>query len=158
VLTNLNKVANGKLTHVPYRGGALAVTAVMAGEIPFALSDTGAAAALLADRRVRGLAISGSRRSPTYPDIPALAETDMPNRDMNAWIVLVAPKGTPKAVADKLNGAIQGIMKDPEFRSTMLSIGQVPIDDLGTVKLDAFIADEVVRWRKVMLESGIELQ
>ncbi len=156
--SSLSSVANNKITHVPYRGGAPAVTAVMAGEIPYAIVDTGAATPLLNDKRVLGLAVSGTRPSVRFPDIPPFANTKMPNGSMTAWIPAMAPKGTPKPILEKLNGEIQKIMKDPAFRESMLKLGLVPIEGVGTDKLDEFVRQEVPRWKEIVANSGLEMK
>ena len=156
--TGLSQMTNGKITHVPYRGGVPALTAVVAGDIAYAIVDTGAAAPFLKAGRLLGLAVSGTRHAPGFPDIPPFADTPMPNNSITVWIPAMAPKGTPRPILDKLNNEFQRIMRDPQFKESMLKLGLIPVDELGVGKLDDFVKVEVPRWKKIVDDAGLKIE
>jgi tripartite-type tricarboxylate transporter receptor subunit TctC len=156
--TSLSAAANGKIQHVPYRGGLPAVTAVVSGEIPYAIIDTGAAASFLNQKTVIGLAVSGTKPAPGFPSIPPFSETNIPNSSMNAWIPAMAPKGTPRPILNKLNDQIQRFLKDEKFKDVMLRLGLAPVEDVGVEKLDEFVKLEVQRWKKIVADSGLKME
>ena len=158
IATGLSKVTGGKITHVPHRGGVPALTAVLTGEVNYAVVDTGAAAPFIKDGRLIGLGVSGTRTAPGFPDIPPFSEVAMPNNTITVWVPVMAPKGTPRPILEKLNNEFQRIIKDPKFRQTMLNIGLNPLEDLGAAKMDEFIRAEVPRWKQIVEESGLEIK
>jgi tripartite-type tricarboxylate transporter receptor subunit TctC len=156
--TRFNRLDGVKFTHVPYRGGVPAVTAVMADEVPLAIVDTTAALPLIKEGHVRAIAVSSKQRSSSLPNVPTLAESGFPNLSMVVWIAMMSPKGTPQPVLVKLNDGVQANLKTPKFREFLLQLGVEPVDGLGLGKFTAFIVEEIPRWRQIVEESGLETQ
>src|SRR3546814_12907883 len=105
------------LVHVPYRGGALANTAVMTGEAQFSFATLPGAMAQLKAGNLRALAVTTQERSPQLPDVPALGEiAAFKGYDINTWNALLAPQGTPQAVVDALNAAVRKALGSPRLR------------------------------------------
>jgi tripartite-type tricarboxylate transporter receptor subunit TctC len=158
LVTRLNRIPGVKITHVPYRGGVPAATAAMTGEIAVAIVDSVAALPFMQDGRVRALAYSSSKRSSSAPDVPSMADAGLGNIAMSVWIACMAPKGTPPAILEKLNGEIQRNLRDPEFRATMVRLGLDAVEGMGPDRLRGFIKEEIPRWRQIVQESGLEIQ
>jgi len=156
-LAEFNKRAGVKITHVPYRGGVPSLTATISGEVQMAFSDVVPALPLIRDRRLLALATTGARRSGVLPDVSTLADSGLPGFSITAWVGLVAPKGTPKPVVDKLNGEIGRLLKDPEFVKEITTIG---IDPLGNTpeEFASFLRTEIPRWQQIVAEAGATVE
>jgi tripartite-type tricarboxylate transporter receptor subunit TctC len=154
----LNAKANGKIVHVPYRGGVPAITAVAAGDIPLAIVDSAAALPFVKNGTVRALATSGRNRSPTAPDLMTMAESDMPDLTMVVWIACMAPKGTPPEILRKLYSGMQDALKTAPIRESMGRLGLDTIADVGLEKFADFIRQEIPRWRQIVQESGLQVE
>jgi tripartite-type tricarboxylate transporter receptor subunit TctC len=156
-LSTFNKLAGVSIVHVPYRGGVPSLTAAVAGEVDFVFSDIVPAAPLVRDNRLNGLAMTGMRRAGVAPEIPTLDESGLPGFNITAWIGLVAPKGTPKEIVDKLNREIARVIKDPEFARQVSTIG---IDLLGDTpeEFAVFLRQEIPRWKQIVQEAGAKIE
>jgi tripartite-type tricarboxylate transporter receptor subunit TctC len=144
-----------ELTHVPYRGSLPAVTDVAAGHIGLMFCDYGPAEPMLKAGKVRALGISTRTRLSTAPEIAPLAETGVPGFDAAAWQMLVAPAGTPRAVAERLNGELRAILALPEVKDAIVRYGFVPMEDAPIAALQDFMRLEIALWSKVVREAGI---
>lgn len=109
-------MAKSEATLVQYRGSGPALTDLMSGVIHGMIDQTVTMMPMHADRRVRAIAVSSSSRLPQMPDVPTFSEGGLPQFDLRIWNGLVAPKGTPRAVVDKLAAAISQVIDSPEFR------------------------------------------
>jgi len=156
--TQISKRAGVDLSHVPYRGGVPAVTAAMTGEVQLAIIDTVAALPFIGDGRVKGIAASGAKRSSGAPDIPTLSESGIPGLAMVVWIAAMAPKGTPQDILEKVNTEIQRSLQNEQFRAGMTRLGLEPVNGMGLRKFADYVREEIPRWRKIVEESGLELQ
>jgi len=112
-----------KLTTVPYRGGALATTAVVSGEVQLAFANMSDAIAQLAGGTVRPLAITTAKRSPHTPNVPTLIELKLLDQPIESWNALFAPAGTPQPIVDRLAGVMAQMAKDPEVQKRMADFG-----------------------------------
>ncbi len=113
------------LLHVPYKGGAPAATALMAGEVQFSLLDFNTAQAALKGGQVRALAQTGARRHSTLPDVPTLAEAGMPAFDPGFWVGLAVPRGTPATAVAALHAALQRALDTTAFKARAQANGWV---------------------------------
>lgn len=149
------KMAGVKVTHVPYRGGVPSLTAVISGEAQLVFADIVPTLPMIKDNRVRPLAITGKNRSGLLKDTPTLDESGLKGFSVTAWVPMMAPKGTPKAVVDKLNAEINKILKDPEFRDQITKIG---IDPLGGTpeELGKYLAAEIPIWKQRAADAGLK--
>jgi tripartite-type tricarboxylate transporter receptor subunit TctC len=154
-LGEFEKMTGAKFTHVPYRGGIPSLTAVISGESQLVFADIVPTLPMIKDNRVRPLAITGKNRSGLAKDIPTLDELGLKGFSVTAWIPMMAPKGTPKAVVDKLNAEINKILKDPEFRDQIIKIG---IDPLGGTpeELGKYLSEEIPIWKQRAAEAGLK--
>jgi tripartite-type tricarboxylate transporter receptor subunit TctC len=156
-LATFNKMAGVSITHVPYRGGAPSLTAAVAGEVELVFSDIVPAAPLVRDNRLNGLAMTGLRRAAVAPDIPTLDESGLKGFSITAWVGLVAPKGTPSDIVQKLNLEVGRALKDSEFVSQLSKLG---IDPLGSTpeEFAAFLRQEIPRWKQIVQDAGAKVE
>ncbi|HEX3503976.1 MAG TPA: tripartite tricarboxylate transporter substrate binding protein [Xanthobacteraceae bacterium] len=154
-LAEFEKTAGLDITHVPYKGGVPSLTAVISGEAQLVFADVVPTLPMIRDKRVLALATTGLNRSGVTPDIPTLNELGLKGFSVTAWIAMVAPKGTPQAAVDKLNGTINAILKDPEFRAQIIKIG---IDPLGNTpeQFAAFLREQLPIWKQRAVEAGLQ--
>jgi tripartite-type tricarboxylate transporter receptor subunit TctC len=156
-LATFNKMAGVQITHVPYRGGMPSLMGAVAGEVQMVFSDIVPAAPLVKDKKLNGIAMTGLRRASVAPDIPTMDELGLKGFSITAWIGIVAPKGTPKEIVQKLNGEFNKALKDPAFVKQISTIG---IDPLGNTpkEFDAFLKKEIPRWKQIVQDAGAKVQ
>ena len=156
-LTEFNKMAGVKITHVPYKGGVPSLTAVISGEAQLVFSDIVPALPMLKDGRVRALATTGIKRSGVTPNVPTLNESGLKGFDVSVWVPMVAPKGTASDVVHKLNAEINKILKDPEFRDHLIKIG---IDPTGGTPDEAakYLREQIPLWRQRAIDAGLKVE
>jgi tripartite-type tricarboxylate transporter receptor subunit TctC len=154
-LGEFEKMTGVKITHVPYRGGVPSLTAVISGEAQLVFADIVPTLPMIRDNRVRPLAITGLNRSGVSPDVPTLNELGLKGFSVTAWIPMVAPKGTPKAVVDKLSAEINKTLKDPEFRAQIIRLGIDPVG--GTPEqAAAFLREQLPIWKQRAVDAGLK--
>ncbi len=154
-LGEFEKMANVKFTHVPYQGGVPSLTAVISGEAQLVFADVVPTLPMIRDNRVLALATTGLNRSGVSPDIPSLNELGLKGFSVTAWVAMVAPKGTPRPVVDKLNGEINRILKDPEFRAQIIKIGIDPLGDTPD-ELAAYLREQIPIWKQRAADAGLK--
>jgi tripartite-type tricarboxylate transporter receptor subunit TctC len=154
-LGEFEKMTGTKLTHVPYQGGVPSLTAVISGEAQLVFADIVPSLPMIRDNRVLALATTGLTRSGVSPDVPTLNELGLKGFSVTAWVPLVAPKGTPKPVVDKLSAEINRILKEPEFRDKIIKIG---IDPLGGTpdQLATYLRDQIPIWKQRAVDAGLK--
>lgn len=119
-----NKV---KLTHVPYKGATQATMDVVGGQVPVMFSAISVALPMIKDGKLRPLAQPADRRSSLLPNVPTFTEAGMPAFNFSTWLGLYAPKGTPKAIVDRLNAEVARAVADPGVRERLLGLGLDPV-------------------------------
>jgi tripartite-type tricarboxylate transporter receptor subunit TctC len=142
------------MVHVPYKGAAPANNAVLAGEVQLVIASTVALLPHVRAGKLRGLAVTTSRRSPVAPDIPTVAESGVPEYEHNDWNGLFAPAKTPRHVVAKVNTEVLRILQTPDVSTFFLQRGSEPA---GTSPegFTAFIRDYTPKWAKVIKAAGI---
>jgi tripartite-type tricarboxylate transporter receptor subunit TctC len=145
-----------EIVHVPYRGGAAAINDLIAGRVHFMFESLNSIAPHARAGTVRALAVSGARRSPGFPDLPTVAEAGVPGYEAGTWSGVIAPAGTPRAIVDKLNAAINRAIASPAFVERFAQIGDEPAG--GTPEEFAeLIAKDSAKWKSVVERSGAKL-
>src|SRR5262249_16202528 len=147
--------AGVKLTHVPFRGGALAVVEVMARRIDFMTDPPLSMIEHIKSGKFRALAVSTATRFAGLPDTPTVTESGLPDFHVGAWFALVAPAGTPGAVVERLNAATRQVLADPAVRERFSGLGGVAKGS-SQKELADLIAAEIRRWTEVVDKAGIE--
>jgi tripartite-type tricarboxylate transporter receptor subunit TctC len=154
--TELLKSMTGmQLTHIPYKGTAQAINDVVAGHVPIIFSDIAPAVQLIRDGRLRPLGISSATRFANLPDIPPIAEAGVPGFDAVAWLMVVAPSGTPKPIVGKLHEALKGIAASADVQRRLLDLGNIPLTSPPPDALATYVKSEIGRWGKVVHQAGI---
>lgn len=143
----LRQTTGANFVHVPYRGGGPAMTAVLAGEVEFNPALTGVAKPLIAQGRLRALAVTSPQRLADFPDVPTTAELGMPEVDLVPWWALFAPPGIPAAVAQRLSAEARRLSQDPEWLRRLASLAIEPfyLDGAATA---AAISAQLAGWRQ----------
>ncbi|HEY8610864.1 MAG TPA: tripartite tricarboxylate transporter substrate binding protein [Roseomonas sp.] len=153
--TELYRLQTGvEFTVVPYRGSAPAAAATVAGEVQAMFSDFPSVAGQVAGGLLRPLAVSTRERTPLLPAVPTAQESGAPDYVADIWYGLYAPRGTPAPILARLHGEVQRIVMLPEVRERIAGLGATPV----AISPDAFrahVADEVSRWRDVVVRGGI---
>ncbi|MBO9650570.1 MAG: tripartite tricarboxylate transporter substrate binding protein [Variovorax sp.] len=151
------KAATGAdLTHVPYRGSALAMTDLIGGQIQLMFSDIPPALAHVRGGRLRALGVTSSKRQVAMPEVPTIAESGAAGtKDFQAvaWQSLVAPAGTPPELIAKYAAALEKVMKKPEIQERLAADGVEP-PTLPSQQLAAYVKSETARWGAVVKASG----
>jgi tripartite-type tricarboxylate transporter receptor subunit TctC len=145
------------VVHVPYKGGAAAISDLMAGRVQVMFESLNSIAPFAKSGQVRPLAVTGERRSPAFPDLPTVAEAGVPGYAAPTWTGVIAPAGTPKPIIDKLNAAANKALQSDAFKSKIAQIG----DDVAGGTPDEFaalIASEYKKWGDVIQRAGIKLE
>jgi tripartite-type tricarboxylate transporter receptor subunit TctC len=143
------------MTHVPYKGGAPSVTALLANEVQVTFATISTALPHVKSGRLRALAVSTAKRSAAAPDVPTIAEAGVPGYDYSSWIGLLAPARTPAGVVRRLNALSVKIMHGPDMKAVLATEGS---EAVGTSP-EAFaelIRREVARWKNVAQAAGIK--
>ncbi|MBP7566611.1 MAG: tripartite tricarboxylate transporter substrate binding protein [Burkholderiaceae bacterium] len=123
LFSTANKV---QMTHVPYKGATQATMDVAGGQVPVMFSAISVALPLIKDGKLRPLAQPAERRSSLLPDVPTFTEAGMPAFNFSTWLGLYAPKGTPRAIVDRLNAEVARALADPAVRDRLLGLGLDP--------------------------------
>lgn len=148
---------NGQMTSVPYRGSAPALADLAAGQVQATFDNFPSSLAMVRAGRIRPLAITGSARSPSLPELPTFAEAGLPGFDVQAWYGLVAPPGLPTATRDLLHAALVRLLADPAVAGRLVEAGATPVGN----RPEAFAAQidaEISRWQQVIRTAGIRPQ
>ena len=146
MMTGINMV------HVPYRGGAPALTDLIAGQVQVMFDNLPTSAEHVKSGRLRGLAVTGTARSHVLPDLPTVADF-LPGYEASAWYGLGAPRNTPAAVIDRLNDAVNAILADPTSQGRFAELGASLLPG-SPADFGKLLADETEKWGKVVKFAG----
>jgi tripartite-type tricarboxylate transporter receptor subunit TctC len=147
---------NAFITHIPYRGAAAAVTGLMAGEVDMMFENLPSVLGQIQGGAVTALAVTTQRRSKVLPAVPTLAESGMPGFDVSSWYGIAAPAGTPVAVIQRVEQALERVARTAEVASAMESRG-ADVDFLGAARMGAFMAADAAKWKQVASFAKITL-
>ena len=153
----LNSMAGIQMTHVPYKGVASVMTALLGGELQIAYSNPVTGAPLWKAGKLRPLGMSGLKRSEAFPEIPTIDETGVPGYEALIWYGFMAPAKTPGAVVDRLHRDVVSVLKIPEVRQTLVAQGN---DVIGNTPAEfaAFINKEADKWGALGKRLGISME
>jgi tripartite-type tricarboxylate transporter receptor subunit TctC len=150
-------MANVKLTAIPYKGVAPAVTDLMGGQVDLMFCPTASVVGVVRDGRLRALAVTSAKRSPLFPQLPTVAEAALPGYQAELHYGIVAPGGTPQAVVAELNAALNKALADADVRSRLAVDGAETLP--GTPEAYAAdIAGEEAKWSAIIKEAGVTAQ
>ncbi len=145
-----------KLTHIPYKGTPPALTDVAAGQVAFMFDQMTAALPLAKAGRVKLLAVTTGKRITLAPELPTMAEAGVPGFEMSSWQAVYAPKGTPRAVVQRLNAEITKALRQPDVQAKLHD--QLGMDIVASTpeELAAHMAREIPRWAELVKKSGAQ--
>jgi tripartite-type tricarboxylate transporter receptor subunit TctC len=146
-----------EIVHVPYRGGAPAINDLIAGRVHLMFESLNSIAPHSKSGNVRSLAVSGSRRSPGFPELPTVAEAGVPGYDAPTWSGVIAPAGVPRPIVEKLNAAINRALVAPSFVERFAAIGDEPAGGTPEEFADLIRSDSA-KWADVVKRSGAKLE
>jgi tripartite-type tricarboxylate transporter receptor subunit TctC len=144
-----------EMLHVPYKSGSAGLTDLMAGNVTMMFDQMYSAMPSIKAEKLRAIAITSKKRSPLLPNIPSFAEVGYPKVEVLNWQGLIAPKGTPKAIIDRLNAAANEALQDPQLRELMLSQGN-EIGGGSPADFAALIKTESAKWGAVVKTANIK--
>lgn len=153
--SELFKVMSGiNMLEVPYRGGAQALTAVIAGEVSIIFAPIPTAIPHLREGRLRPIAVSTTQRLPAFPDYPTVTESGYPGYEASNWHGLMMPANTPQEFIKAIHAAAVAGINQPEISSRMRNLGYIVIGDRPE-EFAAFIKADIEKWRKIVLQRGL---
>jgi tripartite-type tricarboxylate transporter receptor subunit TctC len=143
------------ITHVPYRGGTLLVTAVLAGEVQVFFDNLISMLPHIQAGKVRALAVASEQRVAQIPDVPTLAEVGYPQLNMSSWTGLAAPAGTPAPVVQALFKAVRQAATAPAMVASLRDRGVMPPEEMSPAAFEAMMSDRLQRFGEVVRKTGI---
>lgn len=155
VMELLQRASGIQLTHVPYKGGAPALQDVLAGVVPLTILPINAALSSMQAGKLKVLAVTSGQRSPLVPNVPTFAELGYKQLEVNSWVGLSAPKGTPAPVVRKLNAALQSAMKDPALLKQLDAEGLIPLVSTPE-QYTQLLRSDTERWGQLVRSLNIK--
>lgn len=152
----LNQMARIRLSHIPYKGVAPAITALLSGEVEIAFPAVLAAAQHIRNGRMRGLAVTTKRKSTVLPELPTL-DSMYPGFDIYNWFVLFAPAGTSQAIVNRLNAEVLKALQHPDVKTFMVREGADAVGN-SPAEAAAFINGEVEKFAQIIRSAGVTLE
>jgi tripartite-type tricarboxylate transporter receptor subunit TctC len=145
------------MTHIPYRGTALAVADLVAGQVQVVFADPISSLQLVNSGTLVALAVSSKDRSPVAPDVPTISESGYPGFDAVGWHGILAPAKTPPAIVAKLNAEIVRALKDPETKS-LLESQAIQVVGSSPQAFADYIKQDIALWKDVAEQAKIEVK
>ena len=148
------KIATGvQMQHVPYKGSAPALTDLIGGQVQLIFDSMPSAMPHVKSGKIRALAVTTAKRSPTVPDLPTVAESGVPGFDISTWYGVWAPAGTPKDIVNKVAGEMAKALQQPAVRERLAALGAEPVGNTPE-EFAAYCQSELAKWSKIVKESG----
>jgi len=151
-----NHEAGTKIVHVPYKGTAAVIPAMLANEVQVGFGSLIGTRPQMEANRVRGLAITSKKRSPAT-DLPTVAESGLPNYEVDQWYGVITSSKVPKPIVNKLSNAIGEALRDPAVVKRLASDGSTPVGS-SPEQFNTHIRSEVAKWKKLVKDANLHLQ
>ncbi len=153
----LSKMAKAELLHVPYRGDAASLTALLAKDVPFIIAPPTAVMANIKAGKLRAIATTGLQRWPGLPEVPTVAEQGVPGYEVRSWAGLMASAGTPRAAVDRLNAEVLKALQQPIVKSRLEDMGG---EARGSTpeEMKAMVSSELQKWTQLVADANIPKQ
>jgi tripartite-type tricarboxylate transporter receptor subunit TctC len=145
------------MVHIPYKGGGPALAAVMGGEVQCTFANLSVALPQVKGGKVKAIAVTSARRATALPDLPTLAESDVPGFEATASVGMLAPAGTPRALVLRLNQDVHRVVYEPAMREQLLARG-LEIALSTPEEYARYIRSEIERWDRVVRDAGIRVK
>jgi len=146
-------MTGARLNHIPYKGSNQAMQDVIGGQVPVSFVGMPNALPNVSSGKIRALAVTTKKRHPDLPNVPTMEEAGVPGYDATIWLALLAPKGTPPDVVQKINAAVTQVLSKPDARKLMNSAG-VNVATSSPEDLEKLLVSELDRWGKVVKDTG----
>jgi tripartite-type tricarboxylate transporter receptor subunit TctC len=146
-------MANLRMEHVPYKGSGPAIAAILAGEVQIMFELMPTAMPHVKSGRMRALAVTSAKRSPVVPDVPTVAESGLPGYEVGSWFGLCAPAATPRAIVEKISADLNKQLATPDMQERISGLGALPLP-MAPEDFSRFVRTEIVKWSKVVKDSG----
>ncbi len=153
----LSKMGKVDLLHVPYRGDAAALTALLANDVPFIIAPPTAVISNIKAGKLRAIATTGPKRWPGLPEVPTVDEQGVSGYDVRSWAGMMAPAGTPKTVIAKLNSEVLKALQQPAVKSRLEDMGG---EARGSTpeEMKAMVSSELQKWTQLVIDANIPKQ
>ena len=149
------QVAGLDILHVPYKGGAPAGQALLAGEVQAMIMNVVEAQPLVKSGRLRALAVTTAKRAAMFPDVPTLAETVAPGLDASVWQGVLASGGTPPDAIARIRADWTAVLSRPDVREKLVGLG-MEVAPGTSIEFERFLADEIAKWKRVAGTAGVK--
>src|SRR5262249_27028691 len=150
-------VTGANVLDIPYRGTRPAMTDLLAGQVQIMIDGTGPLLPHIQEGKIRALAVTGTTRSPDFPDLPTMIESGYPDYVLTFWTGIVAPAGTPAEIVAKLNAVISETLKTPAMQASLKKFN-VDANITAPQEFAGFIASEAVKWAGIIKTAGIKAE
>lgn len=145
------------MLHVPYRGSPAAITDLIGGQADLIFDNLSSVGSHVKSGRVRGIGVSGLKRSPTFPDMPTIAESGVPGYETLAWGGLIGPAGLPPDILNRLNAELNKALNSPSLKDTYFALGFEPSPG-SPADFSAYVKREIPKWEAVIKRAGAKME
>lgn len=144
------------IVHIPYKGGAVAITDLVGGRVQLMFGALNVILPYIRANKLKAIALSGTQRSAALPNVPIMAESGFPQLDTGAWVGFLAPAGTPAAIVPRLSTGVANILKDPDMRGKLT---EQAMDIVGSTpgEFGSFIRSEHDKWGKLIKDANLNI-
>lgn len=153
----LNHMAGVKILAIPYKGGAPALTAVLAGDIPISINPLPEVVGQLGGGQLRAIAVTTAIRSKALPDVPTVAESGVPGYETSVWWGFLGPAGMAPELVAKINADLQAALKDPAVLAAFDKLGATPVGS-SPQEFDALMRAEAAKWGPILKQANIRVE
>jgi tripartite-type tricarboxylate transporter receptor subunit TctC len=150
-------MAGVSILHIPYKGSSGARTDVLGGQVDLMFDAIATMSEHVRSGKVKALATTGKSRSAVMPDVPTVAESGVAGYEATIWLGLLAPKGTPAAIVNRLNAEVSKIASNPEVRKAWEAQGTTPMV-MGVDEFTRYLTDDIVKWARIVKISGAKAE
>jgi tripartite-type tricarboxylate transporter receptor subunit TctC len=151
----LNHMGKVQIVHVPYKGTAAVIPAMLSGEVQVGFGSLIGTRPQMQAGKLRGIAITAAKRSPST-DLPTVAESGLPGYEVDQWYGVITSSKVPKNIVQKLNGAIAEAVKSPDVAQRLTADGSIPVGSTPE-QFDKHIRSEIAKWKKLVKEANLQL-
>ncbi len=151
----INEIFKVKLSHVPYKGGGLALQDLMGGHLKIVIDNVSTAAPLVTNGQARAIAVLSAKRSSRLPDVPSLAEQGAPDFDLTPWQGLFGPAGLPDNIKQTISKAMTRVLNDPAIQARLRELGANPIGS-SPEEFERFLATDLPKWSNLAKRVGLK--
>jgi tripartite-type tricarboxylate transporter receptor subunit TctC len=153
----LKTMARLEMTHVPYKGGGPALADLLGGQIQLMLENIPSTLPFVKSGKLRVLAVTSKKRSPTVPDVPTLDEAALKGYELTGWNGLFVPRGTPRAIVNQLHAETVKALAAPDVKERLAAMSAEPGGE-SPEKFAVFIKAEIGKWAKIAKEAGLKVE